>query len=69
MEEETNVAKREAQIAYDKASQTKNLTENNKAMLEKLLEDISEFLRVGGATPADIRTVSIHLEAFSQRVE
>ena len=38
-------------------------------MLEKLLEDISEFLRVGGATPADIRTVSIHLEAFSQNVE
>ncbi len=56
-EEETTLAKREAQIAHDKASMTRNLTEANKAMLQDLLDQISEFLSADGATPADIRTV------------
>ncbi len=55
----SNEAKREAQVAYDKASLVKNTTEANKAMLEDLLKRITDFLGERGARPADIRAVSI----------
>ena len=66
--EETNQAKREAQVAFDKASETRNLTEANKKMLTDLLDKITDFLQEGGATPADIRSVRGVITFFSESI-
>jgi len=57
-QDQSNLAKREAQIAYQKASLAKNTTEADKVMLEDLLKRITDFLGQQGARPADIRAVA-----------
>ncbi len=53
-----NTAKGDAQMAYDKAMEAKNISESSRAELQDLLNRISEFLKQQGARPADIRAVS-----------
>lgn len=51
-------AKQESQIAYDKALMAKNMSQTALADLEKLIQDITEFLEAEGATPAMIRELA-----------
>ena len=52
------MAKAEAQMAYDRAMQAKNQSEQSRTELEDLITRISDFLGQKGARPADIRAVS-----------
>lgn len=54
---EAESAKMESQMAYEKALQAKNQSENARSMLEDLLNRIGDFLTQGGATPDEIRQV------------
>ena len=54
-----NAAKNDAQMAYDVAMEAKNESETNRAELEDLLNRITQFLGQAGASPTEIRTVSL----------
>ena len=58
---DTNMAKREAQEAYDKALMLLNLTKGNSDMFSDLLLRMEDFQNERGARPAEIRAVSFSL--------
>lgn len=60
-----DMAKQEAQMAFDKALQAKNESESAKAELDDLINRITEFLSQKGARPADIRAVADEVLAMS----
>ena len=60
---EANMARDEAQGAYDRASAAKNESEIAHEKLQNLINRIKEFLTRSGARPADIRQVGRNAEA------
>lgn len=56
----SDMAKADAQMAYERAMEAKNQSETARAQLEDLINRISEFLGASGARPADIRAVSVY---------
>ena len=53
----SNMAKDEAQMAYDRALEASNISRSSHADLQELLEKINDFLLAEGAKPSDIRKV------------
>ena len=53
----SQMAKADAQMAYDEALKAKNISENARVDLETLLNNIRDFLQQDGATPSDIEAV------------
>ena len=51
-------AKVDAQSAFDKAMEAKNTSESARDNLQRLIEQITDFLNEEVAEPADIRMVS-----------
>lgn len=53
----SQMAKSDAQMAFDEALKAKNISESTRIDLEALLNNIRDFLQRDGANPADIETV------------
>ena len=51
------MARNDAQMAHDEAAKARQVSEETRADLEKLLNDIRDFLEVKGAKPSDIEAV------------
>ena len=56
-QEDANMAKGDAQMAYDEASRVKNISESTRNDLQDLIERITEFLTREKARPPEIRQV------------
>ncbi len=57
-----NMAKGDAQMAFNMAYDVKNRSEEARADLRGLIEAIDEYLQQRGARPADIRAVNTLLK-------
>lgn len=57
-QDDANVAKADAQMAFDEAMKAKNISESTRADLQDLISSISDFLTQEKARPADIRAVN-----------
>jgi len=62
---DTNDAKVDAQMAYDRALEAKNQSEGARAELESLLNQITDFMAQEGARPAEIRMLAEEVLAMS----
>lgn len=60
--DDVNMAKADAQMAWDRAWAAKNESEGAKADLQDLLDQITDFLTHKGARPANVRAVSMRCE-------
>ena len=57
-------AKSAAQEAFDNSMEAKNTSENARDDLQRLIEEISDFLNEDMAQPSDIRMVSYILSYY-----
>lgn len=53
----SQMAKAEAQMAFDEASKARTVSEDTRSNLEQLLNEIRDFLKTEGATPSEIELV------------
>lgn len=61
----SQMAKTEAQMAFDEAAKARRISEDTRQNLEQLLNKISDFLMVDGATPSDIELMAEEVLAMS----
>ena len=58
----SQMAKADAQMAFEEAMKAKNISENTRVDLEALLNNIRDFLQQAGAEPKDIEAVSVYIQ-------
>lgn len=61
----SQMAKADAQMAFEEAMKAKNISENTRVDLEALLNNIRDFLQQAGAEPKDIEAIADEVLAMS----